>query len=227
MIPDPTGRVQSTVTLPPTIRISEVRELGPAGAHEDPEVRQAAPNAIGTDLVTMVLGNVAHFGISSTAINRLFFLHRTELTNVVHPEFRAAKYGPKYLFDQAGLLMAAASRWGGPETSTQAQCARLQLGPLRDHRIALEAVQSEDLDTRFAGVAALAFLRPSEGETVLEALVKSEADPALRRSALWAYGFAEYPAALDLARSVLLTDPSHIVRHFAQRIGQSGGWWAH
>lgn len=208
-------------------RLREVETWLNGAVDDVPEVRQAAPNATGSDLVAMVLRNVAHFGVTSKAVNYLFYLHRADLAKVVHPEFRAAKYGPKYLFDQAGLLMAAASRWGGPETSTQAQRARMQLGPLRDDRFALEAGQSGDTDTRFAGVAALAFLRPPNGEKVLKAMVKGEADAALRRSALWAYGFAEYPEGLDLARSVLLTDSSYIVRHFAQRAAQSGAWWAH
>lgn len=151
---------------------------------------------------------------------------------IPNPEFRSRfskspRHAAEYLFDRADALLYAGKRWGGRECSFQARTASAELGRLRDVRFILPALQAEDIRVRLAAVACLAFLWSAEVNERLRQVATGDREPGVRKSALWAYGFAGGEGARELARQRMSNDSNAYVREFAGKAAQATDtdWW--
>jgi hypothetical protein len=105
--------------------------------------------------------------------------------------------------------------------------ADLELERLRDVRYVLPALDSQNRNIRFAGVACLAFLQTAEGSELLRRVITSDNDPGIRRSSLWAYGFAGGIDSKEIFRNSAMNDSNAEVRRFAKHLlgVDALAWW--
>ncbi len=134
----------------------------------------------------------------------------------------------EYLFDRTDALIYIAKEWGGYECCLQATLAANELGWLRDPRYIFPALESPEFNARLAAVACLAFVPSESGNERLRAVAIGDADPGVRQSALWAYGFVE---ASDFRELLLIRseeDADARVCKFAWNLSQTGrdSWWS-
>jgi hypothetical protein len=135
--------------------------------------------------------------------NQLTALISKKIKRFPNPEFesRFSKEPHKaseHLYDRTDALLFAATRWGGHECRMQAMMAHSEVGPLRDPRFVYPALKSITFEERLRGVTCLAFLWSDSGRELLRQVALSDHEPAVRLSALWAYGFAGAEDAKEL-----------------------------
>jgi len=121
----------------------------------------------------------------------------------------------EYLYDQVDLFIQASKRWGGHECSLQAMLAEKILERLRDDRFVFPALKSKNYEDRLVGVSCLAFLSSENGNKLLRKLALRDPEAGVRKSALWAYGFAGGVGAQELVSDRARDDEDRFVREFA------------
>lgn len=135
--------------------------------------------------------------------NQLTSLISKKIKRFPNPDFESRfsnmpHKASEYLGDCTDALLFAAMRWGGHECRMQAMMARSEIGPLRDPRFVYPALRSAMFEERLRGVAGLAFPWSNCGRELLRDLALNDTEPAVRLSALWAYGFAGAEDAEEL-----------------------------
>ena len=145
------------------------------------------------------------------------------LPRVANPGFVARRRGEAEMwFDRTAALIWGGLRFGGPECSMQAGIAKAELGPLRDARLVLPCFEHPLPNVRLVAVACAAFLRDRALMELLRAVARTDREPGLRRSALWAYAFADGPDVHSVLRAAAEADAAAFVRDFARRaVGMS------
>ncbi len=132
----------------------------------------------------------------------------------------------EFLFDRVDALFYATRQWGGIRAKVNAAIAKEELGALRDVRFVIAAVESEAATERLRAVVALAFLQGAAVVGLLKGRARNDVDPAVRETALWAYGFAGGPGATELLREAARDDEHARVRKAAGvMLGCGDDWW--
>ncbi len=163
-------------------------------------------------------------------LTRLLF---HEIRRIPNPKFESRfskdpHTAAEFLFDRTDALFYAAKKWGGLECNFQARLASSELGWLRDVRFVFPALCAKEVETRLAAVACLAFLWSEEGNKYLRRMAVEDAEPGVRQSALWAYGFANGIDAAELVSWRKRDDTNVHVRTIAEKASMlcDKGWWA-
>lgn len=154
------------------------------------------------------------------------------IPRVPNPRFerrqsRNPETAAEYHYDLTGALLYAAREWGGVRARVAAAVAEAALGPLRDARFVLEAIQSPHAVERIRHVQTLAFLRGPDVIECLRSRLENDVDHGVRAVALWAYGFAGGSDANVIVADVAAADPEPSVRKDATRLlaAATQGWW--
>lgn len=171
-----------------------------------------------------------------TTPNQLTVFLSKKIKRFPNPEFesRFSKEPHKaseYLYDRTDALLFAATRWGGNECRMQAMMARSEVGPLRDPRFVYPALKSVTFEERLRGVASLAFLWSDCGCELLRQVALKDTEPAMRLSALWAYGFAGGEDAEELLLRQAECESDERVRTSLGEMTEclaanEGSWWS-
>jgi hypothetical protein len=167
-----------------------------------------------------------------TSHNKLIIKMKDNIRRLPNPHFsNRFSNNPRnscdYLYDRTSAFIYTAKHWGGHECCTQAMIAEVELERLRDVRFVLPALDSPNRNIRFAGVACLAFLKATEGNELLRKVITTDNDPGIRRSSLWAYGFAGGIDSEEVFRNSAMYDRNAEVRKFAKYLLDVDelGWW--
>jgi len=94
--------------------------------------------------------------------------------------------------------------------------ARREIGLLRDARYVFPVLESPVFEERLIGIAGLAFLWSVKGNELIRGVAMNDRASGLRRSALWAYGFAGGEGAEELLLRQSENDSDPTVRTFCR-----------
>jgi hypothetical protein len=198
------------------------------------DISLAIPGWTAAELLK-ILGPLYPAAREMSSPHQLTALISKKIGRFPNPEFesrfsKVSREASEYLYDSTDALLFAAMRWGGHECRMQAMMARSEIGPLRDPRFVYPALKSVMFEERLRGVACLAFLWSDSGRELLRRVALNDPEPAVRLSALWAYGFAGAEDAEELLLRQAECDSSECARASFREMTESlaaneGSWW--